>query len=98
MSARGIDDRLQSRELRMNAYLRCLAIGDLELVGGVDFRLQLDGFHRRALQAQGLDVIAALACDSFNLQAAGERIRVVLQRDNPEYNSGVVVDQDDSPF
>ena len=60
----GIDQHLQRRELRVDAHADGRSPRPLELVGGVDLDLQLDGLHRRALQAQGLRAVPLAAARS----------------------------------
>ena len=56
-----IDERLERRELRLDAERDCVGVlvGILELVGRVDLGLELDRLDRRALQPERLRAVAA---------------------------------------
>ena len=69
----------------------------LQLVGCIDLHLQLEGLHRRPLQAQRLGTLGTVA-GPLHLQAAGEFFRVVLQGDHPAHLSRLRVDHDQAGF
>ena len=79
-----VDDRLQRGELRQDAELGGVGVlvRELELVGGVDLGFELDGLDRRPLEPQRLDRFRRLAAGSCTWKRAGQRVGVVLQRDD----------------
>ena len=83
-------------QLRVDADLAHGRLGQLELVGGVNLGLDPERLHRRALQAQRLAAVAALRPDALHLQRARERVRVVLQGDDPLHRAGGRVQQHDA--
>jgi hypothetical protein len=89
------DDRLQRCELRKDAELEGVRVlvRELELVRRVDFSVQLDRLNWRPLEAQDLGAIGAVRCRGLDLEAAAERVRVVLQRDHALHNRRVRVDE-----
>ena len=85
LAAGRVDQRLEHRELRRDAEIHRsgVAVGKLELVGGVDLGLELDALDRRALEPERLRALAgAVAAGALHLQRARQRVRIVLQRDN----------------
>ncbi|MNQ63202.1 hypothetical protein D3C85_775760 [compost metagenome] len=93
----GIDDGLERRELGVNAGVARLGmvVGKFELIGGVEFGVQLDRLGRRTLQAQRLGHRAA-AIRRLRLQRAGQRLGVVLQRDDALHGAAGRIDEDDA--
>ena len=79
-----VDQRLEHRELRRDAERDGVgvAVGEFELVGGVDLGVELDRLDRRPLEPERLRALAAaVAADALHLVAARQRVGVVLQRD-----------------
>ncbi len=98
--AGGIDQRLQHRELRLDAALhrRAILIGEFQLVGGVDLGVELDGLDRRSLEAQRLRPLPGLRARGLDLQGAGDGVRVVLERDDALHLARVGIDQHQAAF
>ena len=72
-------------ELRLQAVLHRVGKlpGKFQLIGGVEFGLELDGLDRRPAQPQRVDAHAVLtARHRLDLQRAAQGVRVVLQRDD----------------
>lgn len=82
----------------MQADLRRRAVGDFELIGGVDLGIDLDGFDRRPLEPQRLRAIPTLTAHALHLQAARDGVRVLLQGDDTLHRRGGRVDQHDAAF
>ena len=91
---------LQQRKLRLDAEGDGggVPVGELQLVGGVDFGIQLDGLHRRAFEAHGLGAVAGLAAGGLHLQGAGQRVRVVLQRNDAQHTCRLGINQHNATF
>jgi hypothetical protein len=68
----------------------------LHSVGAIEFGVELDGFNRRSLQSHLIDMRPGLRADALHLQGAGQRFRVVLQRDDPQHRRGIEIDQHQS--
>jgi hypothetical protein len=68
----------------------------LQHVGRVDLGFELDGLDRRTLEAQRLEVIGGVTACGLDLHRPRERVRVVLERDDPEHARGVRIDDDDA--
>ena len=79
-------------------YSIYILIRKLQLVGSIDFNIQLESFDRWAGQAQGLGAIAALTAYTLHLQGSGERIRVILQCDDPQHRRSLRVYQNYTAF
>jgi len=95
LPARRINDRLQRRELRIDA-LRCsdgILVRKFFLIRRIDFRIELDRLHRRPGQPQRLGAIAALARETLDLKTARQRLRIELQNNQPLYRRAVGIDQ-----
>src|SRR5678816_2521862 len=76
-----------------------ILIRKLQLVGRIDFRIELDCLDRRSLEAQNLRAIAAaLRTHSLNLKRASHGIGKVLQRDDAAHRCRVGVDKDNAAF
>ncbi len=73
-------------------------IGKLLLIGRVNLGVELDGFDTQASQAQCFRAIAALTAGTFDLQAARERVQVVLQNDDAPHDSAIGIEQRDAAF
>src|SRR5207245_4565569 len=67
------------------------------LICRVNLRVHLDRLHGRPGETQRFRTVAALF-DRLRLQRAGERVRVVLQRDNSLHRTRVGVEQHDPAF
>ena len=96
---RRVDQHFELRQLRMQAKLRGdgKLIRELELVGGVELGFDLDRLDRRAAQAQRIHPHAVLSSrHRLNLQRAGQRVRVVLQRDDALHHGRVRIHGDDA--
>ena len=94
-----MNEHFEHRQLRLDAQLHRvrILIGKFQLVGGVDLGVELDRLHRRPLQPQRLRAIAALA-GALDLQSAGQRLGIVLQRDDPLHPRRLRIDQHDAAF
>ena len=58
-----------------------VVLGELELVGGVELRVELDRLDRRSGEPESLRAVA-VATGALDLQRAREAVRVVLERDD----------------
>lgn len=73
--------------MRLDVILSCRFICRFQSIGRVDLSIEFNRLDRRSRKAQSLRAITtsdALAADAL-LQGAGERVRVVLQRDHALY-------------
>src|ERR1017187_4619984 len=76
---------------------RGILTGELELVGRIEFRLQLDRLDGWSAQAEYIDTHSVLpAGRGLNLETAGQGIGVVLERDHGLDRGGVGGHGDDA--
>ena len=77
LSCARIQQGFERRELRRNSGFPDRTVSGFHVVGRVDFRIQLDGLHRRPLQPERFGPVSTLACP-LHLQRPAKRLRVVL--------------------
>src|SRR5262245_23680391 len=81
----------------MNSELYSIGVlvGKLELIGRVNFDFHFESLDRRSRQPQRLRSVASLG-NGLDLQAARERVWVVLQSDDAQNGPTVGVEQHDA--
>ncbi len=95
----GIDEHLKLGELGLEAELGGDGeiFGLFELVGCIQLGLELDGLDRGAAKAQSIDADAVLAAGhSLYLEAAAERVGIVLKRDDVLHRGAGGIEGDDT--
>src|ERR1700686_4860547 len=73
--------------------------GMFQLIRSIEFDLDFDRLDRWPPQAQGIDTRPVLSpLHRLGLQRAGERVRVVLQRNDAPHGRGIRIHGDDAAF